>query len=116
MPGIDKSRKITLGRLVIALARPCLVVTDWLLATGAGVTLIETVAALLTAAGQLGPRSEPAWPGRKRQKAPLTQTAALEGPIAVRQLARCLRHSVSGRETCLIRAPLSWAGDLWDGN
>ncbi len=33
---------------VIALAAPSLVVTDWLLATGAGVTVIETVAVLLT--------------------------------------------------------------------
>ena len=33
---------------VIALATPWLVVTDWLLATGAGVTVIETVAVLLT--------------------------------------------------------------------
>ncbi len=33
---------------IIALATPTSVVTDWLLATGGGITMMETVAVLLT--------------------------------------------------------------------
>ena len=72
-----------------------------------------TVAALLNAVTKLGPRARPAWPGRAPVAATRPQAGVADGPISVPMLARALRDCVAGSDSCLIRAPLSWAGQLW---
>jgi thiamine pyrophosphate-dependent acetolactate synthase large subunit-like protein len=72
-----------------------------------------TVDALLAAVHRLGPRERDAWPGRKPyQPTPLPKGKADAG-ITVAMLARAMQDCVAGRDACLIRAPLSWAGQLW---
>jgi thiamine pyrophosphate-dependent acetolactate synthase large subunit-like protein len=72
-----------------------------------------TVDALLNTVRRLGPRTHDAWPGRNpSQPAPLPSGAPDSG-ITVAMLARALQECVAGRDACLIRAPLSWAGQLW---
>ncbi len=72
-----------------------------------------TVDALLAATGKLGNRTKPAWPNRE-SPLPSRPPAGMPGaPITVTQLARALQDCVAGRDACLIRAPLSWAGQLW---
>jgi thiamine pyrophosphate-dependent acetolactate synthase large subunit-like protein len=43
----------------------------------------------------------------------LPKGGATDGPIAVPQVAAALQHAVEGREVCLLRHPLSWAGHMW---
>ncbi len=44
---------------------------------------------------------------------PAARPLPASGPIVVPELAVGLRVALSGRETSLVRAPLSWAGDDW---
>ncbi len=72
-----------------------------------------TVEALLAAVTRLGTRAAPAWPGRKPLAPPQPPAPAPDAPITVAQLAHAARDCLDGRDACLIRAPLSWAGHLW---
>ncbi len=72
-----------------------------------------SVDALLAALSKLGARAQPAWPDRKPAAATPLPSEAPEGPISVPLLARAVRKCAAGRDACLIRAPLSWAGQLW---
>jgi thiamine pyrophosphate-dependent acetolactate synthase large subunit-like protein len=71
-----------------------------------------SVAPLLAAVAKLGARATPAWPGHS-SAIPKPLPVAERGPIAIPQLARTLQDCFAGRDACLIRAPLSWAGQLW---
>ena len=60
----------------------------------------------------LGTGSPVAWPGRQ----PPTKYVPPAFPsdsLSVPAVASALAKAVEGRETCLIRHPLSWAGHLW---
>lgn len=37
-----------------------------------------------------------------------------DGSISIAGMAQALRRATAGRNPCLIRLPLGWAGDLWD--
>jgi thiamine pyrophosphate-dependent acetolactate synthase large subunit-like protein len=73
-----------------------------------------TVTLLLAEVGRLGARKSTAWPGRtppEKAKLPRPET---ERSISVPLLAACLKEALGGRDSCLMRKPLSWAGQLWD--
>ncbi len=53
------------------------------------------------------------WAGRKTTPA-RSEPAFPNEPLSVPALASVLRKAVTGREACLIRHPLSWAGYMWD--
>jgi thiamine pyrophosphate-dependent acetolactate synthase large subunit-like protein len=72
-----------------------------------------SVDGLLAAVTRLGARAKPAWPGRKPPAAKPLPVGVPDGPISIPLLARALQDCVAGRDTCLIRVPLSWAGWLW---
>ncbi|HVV94466.1 MAG TPA: thiamine pyrophosphate-dependent enzyme [Hyphomicrobiales bacterium] len=60
---------------------------------------------------RLGPRAAvvPAAAPEPTVPAPADAT----GPLTVPQLAAVTGRAIGARPTCLIRAPLSWSGDLW---
>ena len=70
---------------------------------------VDLVRAALAA---LGPRATAAWPDRVAAPA-LAPTATPDGAITVPALAAAVRDAVAERDACLIRAPLSWGGQLW---
>jgi thiamine pyrophosphate-dependent acetolactate synthase large subunit-like protein len=72
-----------------------------------------TVSALNAALAKLGARKAAAW--QKRQPIPPRETPAVggTGTITVPHLAVGLQKALAGRQTSLIRHPLSWAGHLW---
>jgi thiamine pyrophosphate-dependent acetolactate synthase large subunit-like protein len=72
-----------------------------------------SVDALLAALTKLGKRAKPAWPDRKPMAPASLPVGTPEGPITVPLLARAAQDCIAGRDACLIRAPLSWAGQLW---
>jgi thiamine pyrophosphate-dependent acetolactate synthase large subunit-like protein len=72
-----------------------------------------TVDALLAAVRRLGPRARDAWPGRKPSQAAPLPSGTPNAGITVAMLARAMQECAADREACLIRAPLSWAGQLW---
>jgi thiamine pyrophosphate-dependent acetolactate synthase large subunit-like protein len=67
------------------------------------------VAALLPL---LGPRT-PSWPGRQSLAAAAPPHVTGE-VITPAMLAIGLREALGGRQNCLIRAPLAWAGNTWE--
>ena len=71
-----------------------------------------SVELLRAALAALGPRATAAWPDRTPAPA-LAPTATPDGAITVPALAAAVRDAVAGRDSCLIRAPLSWGGQLW---
>ncbi len=70
-----------------------------------------TVHALVNALA--GYKSADVWAGRKTTPAK-SEPAFPNEPLSVPALASVLRKAVTGREACLIRHPLSWAGYMWD--
>jgi thiamine pyrophosphate-dependent acetolactate synthase large subunit-like protein len=73
-----------------------------------------TVHLLLDAIGKR--RGVSAWPQDALLSAPAPTPAAVDAnaPLTVATLGRTLAQVVAGRDVCLIRGPLSWAGHLWD--
>jgi thiamine pyrophosphate-dependent acetolactate synthase large subunit-like protein len=69
--------------------------------------------ALLAAVSKRGVRATPAWPERKPMPPAPLPSGTPDGPISVPLLARAMQDCVAGRDACLIRVPLSWAGWLW---
>jgi thiamine pyrophosphate-dependent acetolactate synthase large subunit-like protein len=69
--------------------------------------------AILGAAEKAGKRTKPSWPGRKPIAWAQPAVGDAAGPIAVPMLAAAMQKAVAGRDICLIRHPLSWAGHLW---
>lgn len=65
----------------------------------------QVVAALL---GRLG-----APKARQQITAPAPGNPAPDGPLNPQAVALVLRHSLAGRDSCLIRGPLSWSGEDW---
>ena len=73
-----------------------------------------TVALLLAEVERLGARKRAAWPGRTPPKKIELPRPENERAISVPLLAACLSDALAGRPSCLMRKPLSWAGQLWE--
>jgi thiamine pyrophosphate-dependent acetolactate synthase large subunit-like protein len=71
-----------------------------------------TVEALVATARHAS-RARPAWPDRGPMVFRRPAAGAPEAPITVAQLAGAAQDALAGRDVCLIRAPLSWSGELW---
>ncbi len=65
---------------------------------------------LLEAVRRIGARTHAAWPEAETPAAAPTNFAEV---ITVPSLAAAAKAAVAGLEVCLIRGPLSWAGQLW---
>jgi thiamine pyrophosphate-dependent acetolactate synthase large subunit-like protein len=50
----------------------------------------------------------------RRPEAPPPAPAPEGGRMQVATVAAMLRHALEGQKVCLMRVPLSWAGEMWD--
>ena len=74
---------------------------------------VDATVEALAAAARRGARTRPAWPGRSPIVSRRPPAGTPEAPITVAQLAGATQDAIAGRDVCLIRAPLSWSGELW---
>ena len=75
---------------------------------------VDATVEALAAAARRGSRARPAWRGRGPAESPRPPTGSTqEAPITVAQLAGAAQDGLAGRDVCLVRAPLSWSGELW---
>lgn len=66
------------------------------------------VSALLASLQGMAPRHAP------QALRPAAQPSRAQGPMQVVDMAGVVRQAVQDEKVCLVRLPLSWAGDFWD--